>query len=77
MVIGCLEGNCKYGTGNYQARRRVDEVRSLLQQLGLDPQRVQMFNLASNQHARLGQAMTEMKERAAKLGPIRILDGDR
>jgi coenzyme F420-reducing hydrogenase delta subunit len=77
MVVGCLEGNCKYSTGNYQARRRVEETCSLLQQLGVDPQRVQMFNVASNQHARLGQAIGEMKERAARLGPVRILEGDR
>lgn len=77
MVVGCLEGNCRYGTGNYQAWRRVDEARSLLQQLGVDPQRVQMFNIASNQQARLRQALDEMRERADKLGPIRILEGDR
>ncbi len=77
MVVGCLEGNCKYGAGNYQAWRRVEEARSLLQQLGVDPQRVQMFNVASNQHSRLLNAMNEMRERALKLGPIRILEGDR
>jgi coenzyme F420-reducing hydrogenase delta subunit len=77
MVVGCLEGNCKYSAGNYQAWRRVEEARSLLQQLGVDPERVQMYNMASNQHARLGQALCEMKERAARLGPIRILEGDR
>jgi coenzyme F420-reducing hydrogenase delta subunit len=77
MVIGCLEENCRYRSGNYQAWRRVEEARSLLQQLGVDPARVQMFNMASNQHARLAQAIEEMRDRAKGLGPIKILEGDR
>ncbi len=77
MVVGCLEGNCRYRTGNYLAWRRVEEARSLLKQLGVDPARVQMFHIASNQHARLDEAMNEMRDRAQRLGPIRILEGDR
>jgi coenzyme F420-reducing hydrogenase delta subunit len=77
MVVGCLEDNCRYRTGNYQAWRRVEEARSLLKQLGVDPARVQMFHIASNQHARSNEAMNEMRDRARRLGPIRILEGDR
>lgn len=77
MVVGCLEENCRYRTGNYQAWRRVEEARSLLKQLGVDPARVQMFHIASNQHARLNEAVNEMRERAQRLGPIRLLEGDR
>jgi hypothetical protein len=36
-----------------------------------------MYNVASNQQARLRQAIEEMRERAVRLGPIRILEGDR
>jgi coenzyme F420-reducing hydrogenase delta subunit len=77
LVIGCLEGNCKYLSGNYQARRRVDEARSLLQQLRMDPSRVQMCNIASNQHACLKAALAESRERAAQLGPVKVLEGDK
>ena len=76
-VVGCLEGNCKYHSGNYQARRRVEEVRSVLTQLRLDPQRVQMFNIASNHQAKLRGAIKEMRERAEMLGPIRPQEVDK
>jgi coenzyme F420-reducing hydrogenase delta subunit len=77
MVVGCLEGNCKFVSGNYQAWRRVEEVRSILKQLDINPDRVMMLNVASNQHARLARALAELKERASRWGPIRILEGDR
>lgn len=77
MVVACLDGNCKNRTGNYQARKRVDEVRSLLSQLGLEPERVRMFSVASNQHAWLMEAVEGMRRSARAWGPIRILEGDR
>lgn len=77
MVIACLDGNCKNRTGNYHARRRVDEARSLISQLGLDPRRIVMLNLASNQSSFWLEAVKEAKELAQALGPIRIMEGDR
>lgn len=76
IVVACLEGNCKNRTGNYQARKRVDEVRSLLSQLGLEPERVRMFSVASNQHAWLMEALEGVRQSAHQWGPIRILEGD-
>ncbi len=77
MVIACLDGNCKNRTGNYHARRRVDEARSLLSQLGLDPRRVAMFSLASNQSSCWLEAVKDMRELADALGPIKLMEGDR
>ncbi|MDW5562006.1 MAG: hydrogenase iron-sulfur subunit [Methanomassiliicoccus sp.] len=76
MVVACLDGNCKYRIGSYQARRRVDEVRSLLAQLGLEKERARFFSVASNQHAWLAEAVQRTKEAARAWGPIRILEGD-
>jgi F420-non-reducing hydrogenase iron-sulfur subunit len=77
VIVSCLDGNCKNRTGNYQARRRVEEARSLLKQLGVDPDRVRMLSMASNQHARLMKDLEEMLDLARSKGPIRILEGDR
>jgi F420-non-reducing hydrogenase iron-sulfur subunit len=76
MVVACLDGNCKNRTGNYEARKRVDEARSLLSELGLRPERAKMFSVASNQHAWLMEAMEGMRRSAREWGPIRILEGD-
>ena len=69
MVAGCLEGDCHYMIGNLRARKRVERTRSLLAEIGLDPQRVEMYNLSSGQGPRFAQIVTEFTERIAGLGP--------
>jgi len=51
-VAGCLEGECHFLEGNYKARRKVEYVQKTLKELGMDPERVQMYNLSSAQGAR-------------------------
>ena len=75
MVVGCLEGNCKHHSGNYQARRKVEDARSILAQIGVEPERVEMFNLSSNQSVRARTAAQEMVLRARTLGPIALTEG--
>jgi len=35
-VVGCLEGTCHYNEGNFRARERVEHVRMLLEEIGLE-----------------------------------------
>jgi coenzyme F420-reducing hydrogenase delta subunit len=69
FVAGCLEGNCKYQYGNIEARKRVTLTKSLLQAAGLEPERLEMFNLASNQGWRFPEIVQEMVSRVERLGP--------
>jgi len=55
FVAGCLEGNCRYQYGNVEALKRVTLTKSMLQAAGLEPERLEMFNLASNQEWRWGR----------------------
>ena len=47
IVAGCLEGGCHFLEGNLRARRRVERARQLLAEIGLEPERLEMFNLSS------------------------------
>ena len=69
FVAGCLEGNCRYQYGNIGARKRVALSKSILQSVGLEPERVEMFNLASNQEWRFAEIVQEMVSRVERLGP--------
>jgi coenzyme F420-reducing hydrogenase delta subunit len=72
FVAGCLEGSCWYQYGNIEARKCVDLTKTLLQGAGLEPERLEMFNLASNQEWRFVEIVQEMVSRAEKLGPSPI-----
>jgi len=69
IVAGCLEGGCHFLEGNLRARRRVERAKQLLEEIGLEPERLEMFNLSSAEGGRFAEIVTEMTERLARLGP--------
>ena len=69
MVAGCLEGGCHFLEGNLRARKRVDRAKQILSEIGLEPERLEMYNLSSAEGARFAEIVTEMSERLAKLDP--------
>jgi coenzyme F420-reducing hydrogenase delta subunit len=77
MVVGCLEGNCNYQYGNVEARKRVEQARGILAQLGIEGERVEMFNIASNQGWRFAEAVRDMEGRVLRLGPGPVRREDR
>ena len=68
-AAGCLEGDCHYLTGNLKAKKRVAYVKKVLEDIGLEPERVEMFNLSAAQGARFAEIARELTERIRELGP--------
>ncbi len=69
FVAGCLEGECHYLTGNLRARKRVTKLKKDFAQMGIEPERLEMFNLSSSEGPRFAAIAKEMTERAYQLGP--------
>ena len=69
IVAGCLEGGCHFLEGNLRARKRVERAKQLLVEIGLEPERLEMYNLSSAEGGRFAEIVTEMSERLAELGP--------
>jgi coenzyme F420-reducing hydrogenase delta subunit/Pyruvate/2-oxoacid:ferredoxin oxidoreductase delta subunit len=67
MVLACHPDNCKSHRGNEYARWRVEQVQSLLAEVGLDPHRVLFKSLAANAPQDFLEAVAEME---ARLGAI-------
>ena len=72
-VAGCLEGECHYIEGNLKARRKVEYVKKTLEELGIEPERVEMYNLSSAQGARFAEIANEMVTKIKELGPTPVL----
>jgi F420-non-reducing hydrogenase iron-sulfur subunit len=71
-VAGCLEGECHFINGNLKARRKVEYVKRILEELGIEPERVQMYNLSSAQGARFAEIANEMVDIIKELGPTPV-----
>ena len=68
-AAGCMEGECHYLKGNLWARKRVDHVKTLLAEVGIEPERVEMFNMSSAMGAKFAEVATEFTARIKALGP--------
>jgi len=68
-LAGCLEGECHFLKGNLRARRRVEYVKTLLDEVGLGKERIEMFNMSASQGQRFAEVAREMTERIRALGP--------
>lgn len=71
-VAGCLEGECHYISGNLKARKKIEYVQKSLEELGIAPERVAMYNLSSAQGARFAEIANEMAAKIKALGPTPI-----
>ena len=46
-IFACMEGACHYLEGNLRAKRRVQQIKGILHELGLGKNRVALFNVDS------------------------------
>jgi coenzyme F420-reducing hydrogenase delta subunit len=69
MVAGCLEGGCHFLEGNLRARKRVERAKQILGEIGIEPERLEMFNLSSAEGPRFAEISSIMAERLKRLGP--------
>jgi coenzyme F420-reducing hydrogenase delta subunit len=68
-VAGCLEGNCHFLDGNIRARKRVNYLKSELKGIGIEPERIEMFNLSASQGPRFAEIANDFTKRVKELGP--------
>ena len=69
FIAGCLEGDCHFETGNFKAKKRTSYVRHLLEEMGIEPDRVQMFNIAASDAPKFAEVARMVTERIRDLGP--------
>ena len=69
LVAGCLEGGCHFVEGNLFAKKRVNYIREMLDELGLEKERLRMVNVSASMARPLTDLITEMTETIRQLGP--------
>ncbi len=69
LIGGCHPGDCHYQSGNYKARRRVAILHSVLQQMGLEEDRVWLRWISASEGRRFADTITEMVQYLKQKGP--------
>ncbi len=68
-VFSCMDGDCHFKTGNFRARKRVEQAQKLLDTIGTGGERVQMYSLGSGDGPPFAKYAAEMYEKVKALGP--------
>lgn len=68
-VVACSIGNCHHLHGNVRATKRLAYARKLLEDIGLEGDRLGIFYMSGSQAHAYANAATQMTERIRRLGP--------
>jgi coenzyme F420-reducing hydrogenase delta subunit len=69
LVAGCLEGGCHFIEGNLLAKKRVNAIRDILQESGIEKERLRMVNISAAMAVNLAEVINEMVNTIKELGP--------
>ncbi|MGD0803583.1 MAG: hydrogenase iron-sulfur subunit [Candidatus Bathyarchaeia archaeon] len=74
LVAGChTPSDCHYISGNFKAQRRVAMVKKLMEQLGIDPERLRLEWISAAEGEKFAKTIREMTEDLKKLGPSPVV----
>jgi coenzyme F420-reducing hydrogenase delta subunit len=69
-VAGCLEGDCHFIAGNFRAKKRVVYAKEILRSAGIEPERLEMYNMSAAMAATFAETADKFTEQIRKLGPL-------
>jgi coenzyme F420-reducing hydrogenase delta subunit len=76
FVGGCWLGECHYVTeGNYDALSVMHICKKLLEQIGVNPERLRLEWVSASQGIRFAEVMTDFVKKLKELGPLGIGEG--
>ena len=74
LVAGChIPTDCHYISGNFKAQRRVAMLKKLMEQLGIEPERLRLEWISAAEGDKFAKTIREMTEDLQKLGPSSVV----
>jgi len=69
LVGGCHPGDCHYISGNFKTQRRIALLKKLLDQLGVEPERLRLEWISASEGEKFARVVREMVEDLKRIGP--------
>lgn len=70
LVAGCHPGDCHYIRGNHNTMKRIPLLRNLLEQLGIEQERLRLEWISAGEGDKFAEVANSMTEDIRKLGPL-------
>jgi F420-non-reducing hydrogenase iron-sulfur subunit len=71
LVLGCHPGDCHYVEGNYKAARRMQLLKKMLNQMGIEEERVRLDWVSASEGDRFVSIVDDMTKKVRALGPFK------
>jgi F420-non-reducing hydrogenase iron-sulfur subunit len=72
LIGGCHPGDCHYVEGNYKALRRFQMLKRMLDDMGIEEQRLQLEWISASEGDKVRTVVNDMVEKIKPLGPLGI-----
>jgi coenzyme F420-reducing hydrogenase delta subunit len=69
VVLVCPEGSCRYLQGNLRAQKRVGRVKQILDDIGLDGRRLNIYNVPKSDKPAIENIIRQTVTEVSILGP--------
>jgi len=70
LVLGCHPGDCHYSEGNYKAARRIPLLKKMLEQFGIEYERVRLDWVSASEGADFASITNDITAKVRELGPF-------
>jgi len=70
LVLGCHPGDCHYTDGNYKTMRRMTILEKLLEQLGIEKERVRLDWVSASEGNKFVSIVNDITAKLKELGPL-------
>ncbi|MBN2228405.1 MAG: hydrogenase iron-sulfur subunit [Candidatus Thorarchaeota archaeon] len=72
LIAGCHPGDCHYKTGNLYTRRRYMMLKTLLETIGIEPDRLRLEWVSASEGGKFAAVVNDFSKRVRELGPNTI-----
>jgi F420-non-reducing hydrogenase iron-sulfur subunit len=72
LIAGCHPGDCHYQNGNMKTLRRIPLLKRMLDQMGIEPERVRLEWVSASEGERYKTVINEFVEQVRALGPMKL-----
>ncbi len=77
LISGCHPGDCHYVDGNIKAMRREPLLSTMLEQLGIEKERLKLVWVSASEGEKFAKIVEEMTNKIEELGPLKLKGGEK